>query len=177
MKVTQKDLNEKFINVWSTKKVNALMEKENQGIKLGANDKIWFDNKTGVRKANIKFASTKKELEEFTKCKLDVHYFANNFCQIKREDGTVGPMTLRDYQSDIIDLFQNKRSILMASRQTGKCNSFSIKVLAMNSDGVEEIISIGQLYYDELQRSRKLTITEKMKLVLYKLLDKLDNLS
>lgn len=176
MKVTEKDIQEKYINVWSTKKVKELMIKEDKGIKLKMDEKIWFDNKSGIRKANIKFASTQKEINEFTKCKMDIHYFANNYCQIKREDGTIGPMKLRDYQKDIIDLFQNKRSILMASRQTGKCNTFSIKVLAMNSDGVEEIISVGQLYYDELQRNRKLTLSEKIKLVLYKLLDKLNNL-
>lgn len=129
MKVSQKDINEKYVNVWTTRKVNELIKKEDQGIKLQMNEKIWFDNKTGVRKAGIKFAMTKKELEEFTKCKLDIHYFANKYCQIKREDGTIGPMTLRDYQKDIIDLFQNKRSILMASRQTGKTVSSAITIL------------------------------------------------
>ena len=129
MKVTQKDISEKYVNVWTTRKVNELMVKENKGEKLHMSEKIWFDNKTGIRKANVKFASTKKEIEEFTKCKLDIHYFAENYCQIKREDGTIGPMTLRDYQKDIIDLFQHKRSILMASRQTGKTISAAITIL------------------------------------------------
>ena len=129
MKVTEKDIKEKYVNVWSTRKVNELIDKEDKGIKLRMDEKIWFDNKPGVRKAGIKFASTKKELEEYTKCKLDIHYFADHFCQIKREDGTIGPMTLRDYQKDIIDLFQNKRSILMASRQTGKTISAAITIL------------------------------------------------
>ena len=129
MKVSQKDINEKYINVWTTRKVNDLIEKENKGVKLHLNEKIWFDNKAGVRKAAIKFAMTKKELEEYAKCKLDIHYFAEKYCQIKREDGTVGPMTLRDYQKDIIDLFQNQRSILMASRQTGKTVSAAITIL------------------------------------------------
>ena len=175
MKVTQKDINEKYVNVWSTRKVNELMDKENKGIKLKMDEKIWFDNKSGIRKAGIRFASTKKELEEYAKCKLDIHYFADNFCQIKLEDSTIGPMKLRDYQKNIIDLFQNKRSILMASRQVGKCNYFNIKVLAKNISGIEEKISIGQLYYNELQKDRKLTITEKIKLILYKILDKIDN--
>jgi hypothetical protein len=129
MKVSQKDINEKYVNVWSTRKVNELIDKENKGIKLHANEKIWFDNKVGVRRAGIKFAMTKNELEEYSKCKLDIHYFAEKYCQIKLEDGTVGPMKLRDYQKDIIDLFQNQRSILMASRQTGKTVSAAITIL------------------------------------------------
>ena len=129
MKVSSKDLKEKYINVWSTEKVEELQDKEDKGIKLKQNEKIWFDNKSGVRKANIKFAMTKNEAQEWAKCKMDIHYFANHFCQIKREDGTIGPMTLRDYQRDIIDLFQNKRAILMASRQTGKTISAAITIL------------------------------------------------
>jgi len=129
MKVSQKDIDEKYVNVWTTRKVNELVEKDNKGIKLHLNEKIWFDNKVGVRRAGIKFAMTKKEIEEYSKCKLDIQYFAEEYCQIKREDGTVGPMTLRDYQKEIIDLFQNKRSILMASRQTGKTVSAAITIL------------------------------------------------
>lgn len=129
MKVSKKELNEKYINVLTTEKVDEIVEKSNKGEKLKQHEKIWFDNKVGVRKAGLKFASTKKELEEFTKCKLDIHYFANNYCQIKREDGTIGPMTLRDYQNDMIDLFQNKYSILMASRQMGKTISAAITIL------------------------------------------------
>ena len=129
MKVTKKELSEKYINILTTEKVNEILEKNNKGEKLHQNEKIWFDNKVGVRRAGLKFASTKKELEEFTKCKMDVHYFANNYCQIKREDGTIGPMKLRDYQKDMIDLYQNKYCILMASRQMGKTVSAAITLL------------------------------------------------
>ena len=129
MKVSQKDISEKYVNVWTTRKVKELMDKEDKGIKLHMNEKIWFDNKPGVRKAGIKFAMTEKELREYAKCKLDIQYFAENYCQIKREDGTIGPMTLRNYQKEIIDLFQNKRSVLMASRQTGKTVSAAITIL------------------------------------------------
>ena len=129
MKVTKKELAEKFVNILTTEKVNEILEKNNKGEKLHLNEKIWFDNKVGVRKAGLKFASTKKELEEFTKCKMDVHYFANNYCHIKREDGTIGPMKLRDYQKDMIDLYQNKYCILMASRQMGKTVSAAITLL------------------------------------------------
>ena len=124
--------------------------------------KIWFDNKIGLRKAGLRFASTKKEIEEFTKCKLDIHYFANTYCQIKREDGTIGPMTLRDYQKDIIDLFQNKYSILMASRQTGKTISAAITLLhfaLFNIDkGIMIVANKGKTVEEILDKIRSIYI-------------------
>ena len=65
MKVSRKDISEKYVNVWTTRKVNDLMIKENKGEKLHMNEKIWFDNKTGIRKANVKFALTGKEKNEW----------------------------------------------------------------------------------------------------------------
>lgn len=164
MKVTQKELNEKYINILTTERVDAILLKNKNGEKLHLNEKIWFDNKVGVRKAGVQFAMTKHELEEYTKCSMDIHYFANNYCQIKREDGTYGQMKLRNYQKDIIDLFQNKYSILMASRQTGKTVSAAITMLhfslfnknkgtmivANKGKTVEEIIDKIKLIYTPL---------------------------
>jgi len=174
MKVSQKDINEKYVNVWSTRKVNELKEKENKGIKLHLNEKIWFDNKVGIRKAGIKFAMTKKELEEYAKCKMDIHYFANNYCKIKLEDGSIGPMELRDYQKDIIDLFQNKRSILMASRQTGKCSSPLTAIIFVDENDNEIYVPFFEIYYNEIRKTRKLTILETIKLYLFRLYKKIE---
>jgi hypothetical protein len=53
-----------------------------------------------------------------------IHYFAEKYCKIKREDGSIGAMRLRDYQKDVIDLYMDNRfSILCGSRQIGKCHS------------------------------------------------------
>jgi len=168
MKVSQKDINEKYVNVWTTRKVKELMDKEDKGVKLHLNEKIWFDNKVGVRKAGIKFAMTTKEIEEYTKCKLDIQYFAETFCQIKREDGTVGPMTLRDYQKDIIDLFQNKRSILMASRQTGKAQDLNSVVWDENGKKRFGDLKIGdKIYGDDGELTNVIGIYPKGKKDIY----------
>lgn len=51
-----------------------------------------------------------------------IDYFSEKYCKIKREDGSVGNMKLRDYQKDILNLYANNRfSILCGSRQIGKC--------------------------------------------------------
>jgi terminase large subunit-like protein len=130
MKLNQKDVEEKYVNIFTTKKVDELIERDNLGGKIHLHEKIWFKNEVNVRKARVKFAPTKKELDEYTKCKLNIHYFANKYCKIKLEDGTIGQMTLRDYQKDILDLYYNNNySILMASRQTGKTISAAIAIL------------------------------------------------
>ena len=171
MKVTKKELDSKYINVLTTEKVNQIIDKTNRGEKLSKNEKIWFDNKVGIRKEGVKFAATKQELDEWVKCKMDIHYFADTYCQIKREDGTFGPMKLRDYQKEMLDLYQNKYSILCASRQTGKCliiNTLT-KIKDTKTDEVS-ILSMGELYYNLIKNERKLTLVEHLKLCLYKIL-------
>lgn len=158
--------------ILTTEIINEIEVKENLGKILKRYEKLWFSNLRGIRKANLIFAMTNEEFEEYVKCKVSIHYFAEKYCSIKREDGTIGPMRLRDYQKDIIDLYsKNSRSILMASRQTGKCNYFNIKVLVKNSDGTIQEKCIGDIYYDELQKDRPLTLLEKIKIKLYQILN------
>jgi len=170
--MTEKKQDSRVLN---TKLVDDIQRRENLGEKLKNHEKLWFNNMKGVRRANIPFAMTDKEVNEYMKCKMSVHYFAEQYCQIKREDGTIGPMKLREYQKDIINLYtQNRFSILMASRQTGKCNSFSTKLLALNEE-TKDIYEIPffEFYYDVVRQERKLNILEKTKLFLYRMYMKL----
>ena len=154
--------------ILTTEIIKEIEEKENLGKILKRHEKLWFTNTRGVRKANLIFAMTDEEFEEYIKCKINIHYFAENYCQIKREDGSIGPMKLRDYQKDIIDLYtKNNRSILMASRQTGKCISFITNIIVISKSGEKKIIPIGLLYYNELKKERRLTFLEKIKIKLY----------
>jgi hypothetical protein len=160
--------------VLTTDIINDIEERENLGKLLKRYEKVWFQNVRGVRKPYLTFAMTDDEFEEYVKCKINIQYFAENYCQIKREDGTVGPMRLRDYQKDIIELYtKNPRSILMASRQTGKCMTFVTEIVILSKSGDIKKIPIGLLYYNELKKERNLTILEKIKIKLYKILYKL----
>ena len=160
--------------VLTTDIIEDIEKRENLGKILKRYEKVWFQNVRGVRKPYLTFAMSEKEFEEYIKCKINIHYFAEHYCQIKREDGTIGPMTLRDYQKDIIDLYtKNPRSILMASRQTGKCNSFITNVLIVSESGKTIKIPIGLLYYNEVMKERSLNLLEKTKVFLYRILYKL----
>ncbi len=155
--------------ILNTELVKDIEERENLGRRLKNYEKLWFSNLKGIRKANLTFAFTDEEIDEYVKCKLSVHYFAEKYCKIKLEDGTIGHMKLRDYQKKIIDLYtKNRYSILMASRQTGKCNSFNVKVLVLDevtNDKYE--IPFFEVYYNTIQLERKLKFLEKIKMFLY----------
>jgi len=156
-------------NVITTEKVKEIQEKEKLALPLKRTERLWFNANEGVRRKGIKFAMTPEEIEEYIKCKLSVYYFAEHYCKIKLEDGTVGQMKLRDYQKDIIKLYtENRYSILMASRQVGKCIDYtSVITVRDDNTGYAYKINIGKLYYDTVKQSRKLTILEKIKLFLY----------
>ena len=119
--------------VWTTKKVEEAKKKLDEGYQLHNSEIPYFEKTPGLRKAGVTFKFSKEELDEYTKCKLDIKYFANNYCFIKSEDGSFKVMRLRDYQYDILDLYDdNKYSILMASRQVGKCFEYNTPLVIYN---------------------------------------------
>lgn len=174
-KINNKTVESEDSKVLTTDKIIDIEERDSKGIPLKRHEKVWFKNQTGIRKSGLPFAMTKEEVMEYAKCKLSVHHFAEGYCKIKRGDGTIGNMKLRDYQKDIIDLYMDNRfSILMASRQTGKCLNFNTIVTIKKENTEKEInISIGELYYLNISKTRKLTWKEKLKYKLYKIISKI----
>lgn len=162
-------------HILTTEKVKEIQEKERLALPLKLNERLWFKNNNGIRRPGIKFSMTQEELEEYIKCKLSVYYFAEHYCKIKLEDGSIGQMKLRDYQKDIIRLYtENRYSILMASRQSGKCLIFNTLVNLKDDQGNVFKMNLGKLYYETLKKYRKLTLIEKTKMFLYKILEKLE---
>lgn len=116
--------------IFDTKSVEEITNKINDGYVIKRFQNPWFKNEIGVRRSGITFALSDDELKEYIRCKLDIHYFAEKYCKIKTEDGSIGPMKLRDYQKDILNLYHDNRfSILMGSRQIGKTISAAITML------------------------------------------------
>jgi len=158
-------------HILTTEKVKEIQEKERLALPLKLTERLWFKNNPGIRRPGLKFAMTEEEIREYVRCKLSVYYFAEHYCKIKLEDGSIGQMKLREYQKDIIKLYtENRYSILMASRQSGKCLIFNTLANLKDENGYIFKISIGELYYETLKKYRKLTIIEKTKLFLYKIL-------
>lgn len=116
--------------VFTTKLVDEATDKINDGIVVKRYQNPWLKSEVGLRRAGVSFRMTPDEQQEYIRCALDVHYFVEKYCKVKREDGSVGSIKLRDYQKEILDNFVNNRfNILMASRQVGKTISSAIFML------------------------------------------------
>jgi hypothetical protein len=127
--MTTKDTQEKQM-VFTTKIVDESTDKINDGIVIKRYQNPWLKSEVGLRRAGVTFRMTPDEQQEYVRCALDVHYFVEKYCKVKREDGSVGNIFLRDYQKEILDNFVNSRfNILMASRQVGKTISSAIFML------------------------------------------------
>ena len=110
--------------------IDEAAEKINNGFVLSRIENPFYENTIGLRKAGLTFRMSAAEIDEYVKCKMDVHYFAEKYCWVKGEKGEPVKLKLRDYQQEILDNFFNNRfNILMASRQTGKTISSSIMML------------------------------------------------
>ncbi len=127
--MTKKENNEKQM-IFTTKLVDDSTNKINDGIVVKRYQNPWLKSEVGLRRSGVTFRMTKEEQEEYIRCALDIHYFVEKYCKVKREDGSVGGIFLRDYQKEILDNFVNSRfNILMASRQVGKTISAAIFML------------------------------------------------
>ena len=162
--------------VFTTKLVDDATDKINDGIVVKRYQNPWLKGEVGIRRSGVTFKMSPAEQQEYIRCALDIHYFTEQYCKTKREDGSVGSITLRDYQKDILDNFVNSRfNILMASRQVGKCSGFNT-LCSIEKDNIQIDIRIGKLYYYMLNQERSLTLLEKIKIKLYDFLFYLENI-
>jgi len=77
--------------------------------------KIYYRNIVGTRKPNLPFILTYEEQLEWTKCYLDIIYFAEKYCKIRGAD-----IILRDYQKELIkSILNNRFNINASSLQSG----------------------------------------------------------
>ena len=105
--------------VWSTESLKLALKGMEQGRKLIANP--FYENNTKILKGDLVFERTPEEIEEWKKCRDDIIYFAEKYCQLMTPQG-IQHVHLRDYQKDYLrHLEKNRLSILLACRQAGKC--------------------------------------------------------
>ena len=116
--------------VFTTKLVDESTDKINDGIVIKRYQNPWLKSEIGLRRSGVAFRMTPDEQQKYVRCALDINYFVEEYCRVKREDGSIGPIFLRDYQKEILNNFVNSRfNILMASRQVGKTISAAIFML------------------------------------------------
>ena len=106
--------------VWSTKAMESWMADHAEGTFHKENP--WCDNQVGVKRAGLMFDYTPEEIEELTKSANDVIYFANHYGYCMHGTQGYKPITLRDYQEEMLHSYADNRfTCCMSSRQVGKC--------------------------------------------------------
>jgi hypothetical protein len=85
-----------------------------------ASDQIYLGNPL-LKKANVPHQWTKKQIEEYVKCKEDPVYFALNYVKIVSVDEGLIPFRMYKFQKELVEKFHNNRfNIAKLPRQTGK---------------------------------------------------------
>ncbi len=101
-----------------------------------------------LRPVGVSVAYTQDMLIEYKRCMDDPVYFIKNYCKIISLDKGLVNFDLYGYQEEMIrDYHENRFSINMASRQSGKCvyNQTLIKVRQKSTGKIVEIM-IGDFY-------------------------------
>ena len=104
--------------IWSTKSIELAITGLKEGRKLAANP--FYNGQIKLLKSDLTFKRTEEEINEWIKCRDDIVYFVEEYCQIMTPQG-IKKVTLRDYQYEYLNHLQtNQLSIFLACRQCGK---------------------------------------------------------
>jgi len=131
-----------------------------------ASDQIYLGNPL-LKKANVEQEFTKKQVEQYIKCKEDPIYFVKNYVKIVSLDEGLVPFKMWDFQEDIITKFHNSRfNIAKLPRQTGKSttvvsyllhyalfnDSVNIGILANKASTARDLLGRLQTAYENLPK-------------------------
>lgn len=109
----------------ATKKANKIINVK--GKKTIANEEYYLGN-TNLPTRDSKYVFTPEMVEELDKCKNDIIYFAEHYFYVNGINGKE-IIKLFDKQRKILRTIQgSKKSLLVTSRQWGKCLSGQTKV-------------------------------------------------
>jgi hypothetical protein len=120
-----------------------------------------------LKKAGTPIQFTKKQVNEWIKCKKDPIYFATHYIKIINLDEGLVPFDMYDFQKKILEDFHNNRfNIAKLPRQTGKSttvvayllyyaifyDSVNIGILANKASTARELLGRLQLAYENLPK-------------------------
>ena len=131
-----------------------------------AKTEVYLGN-PNLKKAGTEIQFTKKQVEEWIKCKQDPLYFACKYMQIINLDEGLVPFSMYDFQKKILmDFHENRFNIAKLPRQTGKSttvvayllhylifnDSVNIGILANKASTARELLGRLQLAYENLPK-------------------------
>jgi len=107
-----------------------------------------YKGNENLKPVNQNIEWTEELLNEYANCATDPTYFIEKYVKIDNVDHGLVEFKLRDYQYKMIDtIVDNRYTIMLTSRQVGKCIKHNQKIKIKNkSNGKIEEISIGEFY-------------------------------
>ena len=133
---------------------------------MAAQTEVYLGN-PNLKKAGTEIQFTKKQVQEWIKCKDDPLYFACKYMQIINLDEGLVPFEMYDFQKKILmDFHENRFNIAKLPRQTGKSttvvayllhyaifnDSVNIGILANKASTDRELLGRLQLAYENLPK-------------------------
>ena len=133
---------------------------------MATSNDVYLGN-PNLKKAGTPIQFTKKQIDEWIKCKNDPIYFAMNYIQIISLDEGLVPFKMYDFQKEILrDFHENRFNIAKLPRQTGKSttvvayllyyaifyDSVNIGILANKASTARELLGRLQLAYENLPK-------------------------
>jgi hypothetical protein len=123
--------------IWTTHSLDLAIQGLIEGKRLVANP--FYNNEVKLLKADLNFQRTEEEVKEWKKCRDNIFYFIETYCQIMTPEG-VRKVKLRDYQNEYLEHLQKHRlSIFLAPRQCGKCVDF-MTTIDVKYDKLKDIL-------------------------------------
>ena len=122
---------------------------------------------TLLKKAAVQHNYTKKEIEEYIRCRDDIVYFLENHAKIVHVDEGLIPFSLYPFQKDLINTITDNRNVIVKTgRQVGKSTttlgwllhyvlfnqSKTVGILANKAATARELLSRIQIAYQHLPK-------------------------
>jgi hypothetical protein len=132
--------------LWTSNSVNLAVKGLGEGYKLKENPFLKTVRGALLRKANLPFKYSKEELEVMQIILEDKEFFCDNFGRLKDGDLGYAPITLRDYQRNLLKRYtQNRWNIVMFPRQSGKTTTTVLEILHFCITNIDkDIVVIAQ---------------------------------
>jgi hypothetical protein len=165
----EKENNKKV--VWNTKKIEDLKKLIEKGDEK-PNKPCFFESDIELKAPDLVFEYTEQEIIEYARCMQDIIYFSK-YCKVMTDDG-YQYVNLRDYQQDCLKTMQENRNVVfLASRQIGKCVQYDTNInIFNNKKNTYDKVNIGELYYKELSKIKKLNLFERLRWGLWRCVKK-----
>ncbi len=132
--------------LWTTESVELAVKGLGEGYKLKENPFLKSVKGALLRKANLPFKYTEDEIECMQICAEDKLFFGNNFGKLK--DGEKGwqNITLRTYQENLLQRYDDNRwNLIMFPRQSGKTTTTVLEIVHFCCFNIDkDCVVIGQ---------------------------------